>query len=176
MTPPTLAVEAPVASHSFRRSGRLPHRLRRDTIRRMSGRAWKGLPANDDAVGLALGMDRTNAGRRSAGKAGPYAATCEEVYQLETAGISTYALTAHLKSIAMQAQLRAASTEDLIERLRALQEEEQEASASMDCTQVHWLASNRVSLAELRDKAARQAALSEEITAIAEELLARKQD
>jgi hypothetical protein len=161
-------------AHNFRQSGRIPHNLRESAVRRSSGRAWAGVPATDEAIGSALGIDRSNAARRRSGVSGPYASLLEEVYRLESADISTYALTAHLKSVAMQARLKDTPTEELIARLRTLQTVEQEANGGLDCAQMGWLATDAVCLEALRDRASAQAAVSEEIAAIVDELIARR--
>lgn len=160
---------------SFRRFGRIPPKLRGAALRRASGRAWKAMGATDEQVGAALGIDRRNAARRRAGETGPFAGVVEEVYQMEAAGISTYALTAHLRSLAMQARLEDVPTEDLLTRLDQLQAEETDANGAMDATQMRYALRAEVCPTEFRERAARQAAISEEIVAILDELDARRE-
>lgn len=176
MSMATLTIPEPVRwkASSFRDSGRIPSKLRECSIRRASGRAWKQLSASDEAVAVALGIDRRNAATRRAGEAGPFAGVCVEAYRLESAEIATYALTAHLNSIAMMPRLRTLSTETLFDRLDELQTVEQEKNAALDAKQMRYLLREGVCLREFRDRAAAQAAVSEEIVAILDELEARR--
>lgn len=174
MTSLTMLTSTSRKASRSRPFGRLPSKLRSETIRRASGRAWTLLPA-DETVAAALGIDRRNAATRRAGEAGPFAGACVEFYRLESAGISTYALTAHLKTIALMPQLRSVSTEDLLDRLDELMKREQETNGEMDQRQMRYLLREGVCMKELRDRAAAQAAVSEEITAIVDELIAREE-
>lgn len=159
----------------FRRFGRIPSKMRGIALRRASGRAWKAMGATDQQIGDALGIASRNAGTRRAGEAGPFAGVCEEVYQLEVAGISTYALTAHLKATAMQARLRDVPTEELLARLDELQARETEIAGALDQKQMNYALRAEVCLTEFRARAAAQAAISEEIVAVLDELDARRE-
>jgi hypothetical protein len=159
---------------SVRRFGRIPTLLRAESIRRMSGRAWKGLEATDQQTAAALGIERRNAAKRRAGESGPFAGACVEVYRLAAANIDPYPLIAHQKSLAIMATLRETPTEDLEAELVELHERETEANGALDVDQLRHAAGKERSLLALRDHAAAQAAVSERMVAICEELIARQ--
>lgn len=172
----TMTIAPPAGQYASESAwtGRIPPKIRSLSIRRASGRAWNTIGASDSEIAAALGIDRRNAGRRRAGETGPIAGACEEVYLLEKAGISTHALTAHLKSLAMQARMREVPTERLLVRLDELQIEEAEATGQLRIAQIQYRSAQpalrRQHRQELSSLAARVAAVAEETVAICDEL------
>lgn len=162
------------SSTGFRATGRIPSKLREETLRKLSGRGWIG--ADPERVAHALGIDVRNARKRIAGEAGPFAGFMVEHYQLAAAGEAPTAARqiAELKAVGMMPPLAALTTEELFDLLDTRQAQEQATNANLDNKQMRYLLRDEVCMETFLDRALEQSAITEEIAAIVMELRTRQ--
>lgn len=166
---------APKSQNTTRYSSgrRIPPKLRRETVRRMSGRGWGDLDASTLADALSISL--RSAERRLAGEQGPFAGWCEEAAMLVAAGIPITTHLTHLHAIAASRQPVEMAAATIRDRLRELMQPEQSRNAAFDQDQLRFLSSSDgVCLTSFRERAVGQAEISLEIAALLGELWIRE--